>query len=323
MNAKQKGLSLLEILIAIAIGLIIMLGIVQVLTSSNIAYRTQNEVDKLQQNGQFIFEFLSKDVRNGGFWGCITNLGDVSNQLNSSGSGYSAQLHAFNKIITGTQSNGSGIVTAADSITISSVMTVNGGLQVQAPYGPGTTAPVKVMAGSGLSVGNIVFVSDCDHGDIFQITSVGTDGSLGHAGGVGSPGNITGALSRIYDNKASVYKTYTHTYTIVTDASGIPGLNMTNASGSKTLVSNVIGMVILYGEDTDGDGSANRYVRAGSVSDMDKVVSLRINLLLRSEKNNLTIQPQTYTFNGQTITATDNRLYRVYTGTIVLRSRSI
>lgn len=293
---KQLGLSLLEVLIALVISLVILLGVISVLTNSSLAYRMQDGLMRLQGNAQFAMEFLAKDLRNTGFWGCVGGVDDVNNQLDVNPT---LTFYDFSKSIEGEQSNGGGVIKANDSLTVSGVNSIKGDAAVQAPYGPLTSSPIQINSGSGLASGDIVFVGDCEQGDIFQVTSIAS-GKIGHNAGGGSPGNLTNNVSKVYDGKAHVYKTYKHLYDIQLDAKGNPGLYVTTSQGKQELVPDVEGMVILYGEDNDADGSANLYVRADSVTDMDNVVSLRVSLLLRSRENNLSPQSQTYTFNVET-----------------------
>ena len=90
-------------------------------------------------------------------------------------------------------------------------------------------------------------------------------------------------------------------------------------------------MQVLFGEDTDaddegtnGDGTANRYVDSDdSGLDMDRVVSLRIFLLVRSINDNLTTEPSPYYFvDPVAIIPTDKRLRKVFTTTITLRNKT-
>ena len=57
-------------------------------------------------------------------------------------------------------------------------------------------------------------------------------------------------------------------------------------------------MQILYGEDTDADGTANRYLLVNTVGNMANVVSIRIRLLVRTIDDNLAAQTLLYSFNG-------------------------
>jgi type IV pilus assembly protein PilW len=89
------------------------------------------------------------------------------------------------------------------------------------------------------------------------------------------------------------------------------------------LAAGVDNLQILYGEDTDNDLTANRYVTADQVADMRNVVSVRISLLMRSLEDNVAQAPQTYAFNDASpVTPTDRRLRVVLTTVVNLRNRT-
>ena len=90
------------------------------------------------------------------------------------------------------------------------------------------------------------------------------------------------------------------------------------------MVEGVEDMQILYGEDTDADNVANRYVPSDEVGSMENVVSVRISLLLRSVQNNLLTDPTQVTYNGANfpnpLPATDRYLRKVFNATISVRN---
>lgn len=320
----QRGLSVVELMVAIAVGLLLLSGVLQILINSTESYRIQNAMVRIQENGQFAMELIAKDLRNTDFWGCITSLDEVNNLLNTGGGGYDPVYHDFEQGISGTAnaSGGGAVLTGTDTITVRAVSNLGNGLTVQPPYGPQVSSPVNIGPGSNVQVGEKLLVADCLQGDFFEVTSINGAGDVGHVAGVGSPGNITGDLSKVYTGEAGVYQPYTKTYDIRNGSNGLPSLFVTDEDGTQELVEGVENLLILYGEDTDSDGTANRYVRANAVSDMDNVVSLRVNLVVESLEDNLVPAPQSYLLNGQTITPGDQRLRRVYSSTIVLRNRS-
>ncbi|MEM9304615.1 MAG: prepilin-type N-terminal cleavage/methylation domain-containing protein, partial [Pseudomonadota bacterium] len=55
---KQAGLSLLEILVALSLGLLVLAGVSQVFVASNISSQTQESLALLQENGRFVVERL-------------------------------------------------------------------------------------------------------------------------------------------------------------------------------------------------------------------------------------------------------------------------
>ncbi len=321
---SQNGMSLVELMVSIVVALLLLGGILQILVNSTQSHRIQNALMRVQENGQFAMELMAKDIRNTDFWGCLTSLDDVNNLLNGSGGGYDMGLHGFIEGISGTanESGGGPVITGTDTITVRGSRSVANGLTIQAPFGPITSSPINVGPNSNIQTSDTVLVSDCLVGDFFQATDVDSAGNISHAAGVGTPGNSTPNLSKVYTGDAAVYLPYTHTYDIRVGSSGLPALFRTDENGSQEIVEGVENMLILYGEDTDNDGTANRYVRANSVTDMDNVVSIRLNVVLETLEDNLTPTPQSYIFNEQTIVPGDNRLRRVYSSTIVLRNRS-
>ena len=86
------------------------------------------------------------------------------------------------------------------------------------------------------------------------------------------------------------------------------------------IAENVEDMQIVYGEDIDGDFTANRYVPADAVSNQDNVVSMRLAMLLRSEEPVLE-DAQTYEFQGKTFAASQH-IRRPVELTVNLRNQS-
>ncbi|CAD6874078.1 PilW family protein [Methylomonas fluvii] len=66
----QRGMTLIEIMIALLIGAFLLTGIIQIFIGSRQSYRMQESMSRLQENGRFALEFLAHDIRMAGFWGC-------------------------------------------------------------------------------------------------------------------------------------------------------------------------------------------------------------------------------------------------------------
>ncbi len=320
---NQRGLSLVELMVAITIGLLLLAGVIQVFASTKQTYRVHEGLSRVQESGRFAMEFLTRDLRMAGFWGCTRSTNNLTNHLNfdfdSTGNGtadsYSEALSFNNSGIEGTDNDG---VNNSDRIVIRGAFGT--GLNVQPPFGPTPSADIRTSAGNSLAQGDIVIVSDCQQADVFQITNAnpGTSGSITHNTGTGTPGNATQPLSKIYVEDAQIYRAQTLVYTIQNGADNQPALFRNGVE----LVNGINSMQVLYGEDTNASGTANYYVIADNVVDMDNVVSVQISLLVQSDSDNLSTSPQSYTFNGVTSTAADNRLYQVFTSTIAIRNRT-
>ena len=202
----------------------------------------------------------------------------------------------------------------------------------------GTGDSVTVESVGALSTNTAVLISDCEDGDLFQVTGIaGT--ALAHAAGANA--NVLPNLNKAYAAGARVYEAREATFCIAPGADPAqpalrrlvnPTPGQTCASNGDELLEGIENMQILYGEDTDadadganGDGTANRYVAFGASGlDIDRIVSVRISLLARSLNNNLTTAPSPYTFNGIAVTpaSTDKYLRKVFTTTITLRNKA-
>jgi type IV pilus assembly protein PilW len=101
-------------------------------------------------------------------------------------------------------------------------------------------------------------------------------------------------------------------------------LNMANMSlecNGQPIVDDIEQMQIYFGEDTDADGVANRMMAPGEVGlNMNRVVSLRVHLLVRSTTDRQSETAQQYFFDDVTWDAPDTRMRRQYSITVALRN---
>ncbi|MDJ0758573.1 MAG: PilW family protein [Woeseiaceae bacterium] len=323
MHKKQRGLTLIEIMIALLLGLIITAGMIQVFSSTRQSNRVHDAIARMQETGRMALEVVARDVRMADFWGCAADIANVTNNLNTAGTGF---IDFGTGGILGT--DGGGLV--PDTLVLRSG--INRGILIQPPFGPATSADVTLPTSNGLSQGDIVLISDCENADIFQITNADPDstGLIGHdTSNAVEPGNVNitdpgcaGAnahcLSKVYAADANVFGTQEVSYAIATGSEGEPAL----FRNGLEFLDGVENLQILYGEDTDGDFVANYYVPANQVVDMLQVISIRFAVVVRSAADRLTDGAnQTYAVLGTNVTAGDTRLRQVYTSTVTVRNR--
>lgn len=67
------GLSLIEIMIALAIGSLLILGLVQVFAASRTAYQLSEGMARTQENARFAMDYLQRDIRMAGHYGCVND----------------------------------------------------------------------------------------------------------------------------------------------------------------------------------------------------------------------------------------------------------
>ena len=329
---KQRGLSLVEIMVALTLSLILLAGVVQIMASSKKTYRVADAASRMQENARFAMEFLSRDVRMAGFWGCA-QFADINDLLDDTNPQY-VSLLTINGVANAGVAGTDGAGGTPDSLTLTGAF--NTGLQVLpnglGGYGPLSSSDLTVNGNNGLNQGDIVLISDCSQGDIFQITNANpSNGNVVHNTGAATvPGNLNKdpgcsggnahCLSKIYQGDASIYRMRRLIYSIAPGASGEPALFRNDGTSNLELVDGIQNMQVLYGEDNNTDGNANYYVPAGSVVKMENVVSIRITLLVRSYLDNVTTAAQSLQYAGAMFNAPDRRLYQVYTTTIDIRN---
>jgi type IV pilus assembly protein PilW len=194
----------------------------------------------------------------------------------------------------------------------------------------GTDGTITVDSASALATGTAALISDCENGDLFQITGI-SETALAHAAGASA--NISPNLNKAYAAGARVYEARETTFSIQEDpSSGVPTLyREVIGEGAQPLVEGIQNMQILYGEDTDADadGTANRYVAFGASGlDIDRIVSVRISVLVRSINDNLTTEPSPYMYPPwvnppipTTPDEDDKYLRKIFTTTVTLRNK--
>ena len=83
-TSQQHGVTLLELMVAMAVSSFIMLGISNIYLSTKKSYVIHDEFSRIQENGRYATETLSTNIRNAGFFGCASGqLGAISSTLNT------------------------------------------------------------------------------------------------------------------------------------------------------------------------------------------------------------------------------------------------
>ena len=356
---NQNGLTLAELLVATAVGLILMTGIYQIFLSSDTGYRYNEQLSRLQENGRFVLDLISRDARMADFWGCAGQTDSYTSILNSSDFIYDFDeaIHGLESTGTNTWADDSGTVdpTSTGSSSAMGLTAPLSGSDILVLRGVDpnvnievthlmTSVSAELQVTPGLSSdglldtggGDILMITDCTEATVFQ--SVGytdSNGNLVHnTGGSVSPGNTTNEFGHTYDEDAEVLMIRTVVYFVRANAAGEPALyRRIEAGPAEELIAGIENMQLLYGEDTDGDRNVDVYRTANNVNDWSDIVAIRIGLLVRSPQeiakkdfdtanylvNGTTIDPQG---NGSPAAPVDDRrLRQVFTTTIGIRNR--
>ncbi len=76
---RSRGVSLIELMIALAIGAFLMLGLVRVFSASRTAYQLSEGMSRVQENGRFAIDFIQRDLRMVGHMGCVNDQAHLQN----------------------------------------------------------------------------------------------------------------------------------------------------------------------------------------------------------------------------------------------------
>lgn len=79
---RTRGVTLIELMVAMLISTIVLLGVATVYSSTKRSYKVQEEMARLQENARYAFNVMSRDIRGAGFIGCNPTLNSMLNTTN-------------------------------------------------------------------------------------------------------------------------------------------------------------------------------------------------------------------------------------------------
>ena len=284
----QKGLTLVEIMVALTISLVLLGGIIKIFQSAKQSYQIQQGLSRVQESARMITDIMIRDISSSGYMGCLNSLGKVTNTLNNLGNSYD-----FGNAIVGNDGGG----TNSDSITIRRASEATA-IPVVAPM-TNQESPITLDAThinyNSINQWDIITVSDCANSAVFMVTNAPDNtGVIEHAANVtATDGANTGQSNSTTDlqttfgspsaSTARVYRVGTKSYQLQPSSSGRTTSLFVSPGGE--LVEGVEDLQIEYGVTNNPNASpviANQYVDADAVADWNNVVSIRLTFLVNS-----------------------------------------
>ncbi len=196
------GYTLIELMVAMLLGLVVIAGVTSVVLANQRAHRTNLALGDVQDNTRIAFEMMARDIRDAGLTGC-SNDGRVANVLNNGpAAGGSAWWANWNHAVVGyggSQTDPAVTTGTAERNRVSgtdSLALLGGegvGASVKANAEPAATFTLN-EASTDLKTGDVMVVCDPDHATLVQITGLGGT-TLSHVGATGSPGTCTTDLN--------------------------------------------------------------------------------------------------------------------------------
>jgi type IV pilus assembly protein PilW len=293
--ARARGVSLIELMVSLVIGLLLMAGAVSVYLQSKSTYTTSEAVARLQETGRYALSVIEPDVRLAGFWGMTNRAEGMTNAVadtaivNNCGAGWIGDgAHAIDAI------NGDG-TTGAYTLSCTATNRATGAdvLMIR-------RAASKVAA---VSASQVQIQSNRVQATIFKSATL--------------PAGFTAAASQTRDVVANVY--------YVSQSGTQYSLRRRSLAGSTMVDEEVIpgiqDLQVQFGIDTTNDGNADRYDNPGTVG-AGRVVSARIWLLLVADNFEVGFSdPATYQYADVSYSAfTDKRRRILLSKTIRIRN---
>jgi len=198
--ARQRGLSLVELMLALALGIIVVTGIVQLFVGNSRTYGLISGQSRMQENARYALEFVSHAARNAGFLGCAPEFENVVRGLR--GNWDNIPEYDLSRIVQGFNGNADGtwtpplatlprtesgadfnVQTAGNGINTNLIVDGTDVVAFRTVQSPGqrlgqvlqpTDDPIVTAPGGdpGFEVDDVVFVADCEQGAMFRVTSM-------------------------------------------------------------------------------------------------------------------------------------------------------
>lgn len=343
----QRGVTLVELMVALVMGLVLLAGVATVFLANKETYRVQEAVARGQENGRFALSVVTKALRQSSYGGCSSLRGALPiNRVSNPAAG--SEFSRFDRVVFGyrissggawspakdARFNSLGLAFANDSDVI--IVRQMPGVENRVTGQAASTAPISFSGCTDLQVGNIALVSDCAAAAVFNVTAVANPtacddpaktGTITHGVDIGKQFPSAG-------QPAEVQRIENVAYFVATSTNGRPALFRWNGidAAAEELVEGVERLRVLFGLDTSNppDGAVDLYRDPGKMAtdDWARVLNVRVTLVTTSSEQGVTGGAQSYVIDVKdssvfTLTAdtTDTRLRQVYSATVTVRNR--
>jgi type IV pilus assembly protein PilW len=323
-GASQRGLTLVELMIAMTLGLMIVGSVLGVYVGASRNLSQNDRHARMQENARYALRAIAEDVVMAGFWGQVLDATDVGTALAPTAGDCGDAIAVFDAS-TALLANNYHESPAATQFTPCAA--IDGVRQA----GTDILAIKRVAGAVTASTGTDVDDVDGD-GDTIEIVTTGasdlideevylrTNGTSGQLVDDASSLNPPAAGERDWRYIPRIYFVRSY-YEAVGD--GIPALcrfelDETSLADSTCLAEGIEDLHLQFGVDDDGDGVPNRYISTPSAAEIDTAIAARIFVLARSsEPDPHYVNTKDYNLGGTAVPAAGDGHYRQVFGTTV------
>ena len=296
---RMGGLSLIELMVAMVLGLLVVGAAIGIFLSNRQTYRATENLGRVQESARTSYEMVARDIREAAGNPCVNNV-PVVNVINGAAGNWWTNLTTWGDAFRGFADDenlpgGPGFGTAtgerlAGTEAVQLLSAEDNVVTISAHNTAGAEFTVNT-AGHGFSAGDLAMACNARQASIFQVSSVvGT--AIGHGTG-GTPGNCTSGLGLPLNCGAGTVFEYAAPNSVLVGLNASRWLVANNPAGNPALyqvrmvagapqmqeiVEGVTDMTVTYLLN-DGD----QYVAAATVGTRwPDVVAARIELTLES-----------------------------------------
>lgn len=306
---RSSGFSIVELMVAILIGLIILAGVIQVVITSKTTFIGQEEMSFIQENARYAVDLIGKDVQSAGYWGCaganakvaVVAKNTTAPELLSAqpmggydGTGYATMPEFVKDRIRGLTPAGGAATVYPD------VLVVRGAEGAMTGVRSHDGATITTNGSHSLSE-NAYFVvagEDCRRMSIVRAATVSSE-QITYSGTDNCPAIKPSLLKKTFDCSTAAYESYLPGATVMaydakayyiggsTAINGFPALKRVTLSNNSVreeeLALGVEDMEIMYGV-VASDGNV-QYKSANDVTSTEwpLVGSVQVQLVFRSQ----------------------------------------
>lgn len=281
--SKQSGFSLIELMIAVTLGLVLVGLVLPVFITNVQTFNFSKGVARTQESARAALGEVARHIRTVGFTGCnsrdiaIVNLsGNAAYNLAPGLIGYERTADESIPLLDAGDVT---LTSAADAITLKSLLGANVSVAAPIPIG---AQQVSVNSGHTVVAGDVIFIGDCEDGAIVSVSNA-------------SATRLTLATAltntRRFGSSVAIYKVEVVTYFLATSQLHTNNRNAApsslwrkiNGEDAQELLVGIESLQLLYGLDTDGDGAANIFDTADALgSGTDHIAIVRFQAVTNS-----------------------------------------
>lgn len=323
---NTSGFSLIELMVAVSISLVLLVGLIQIFISSKRSYNIQDSIARMQENGRYAVELLSSNLRSAGYIGGnadVTTINSTLGLATPDGNCVSNNDGQWGRMIA------RGVFGINDALTGYNCITPTASTPQNGQYLNGDVLTIRYTTPVNLEPDEPI--SKRGYGRGYYLKSSPMDGQLQLVNS--TTADIDSFFLALTDNPVSYNKVEAYTYysgfqqaDCNGNATPVPTLYRLALSTNGTpqqqeMVRGVENLQVQYGIDDNDDGSPDQYHNANTVADWSQVKSVRLWLLIRDECQSGGYQNNnTYVMGDSDLPVDDNFRRHLYTTTVMLRN---